>query len=163
MRSAPFSLFCALLVLAVQRLSCRPPSRSLGALLASRRPNVYSSLPSLRGALLVVQYSAGCLASFRPLSALLAGRRHPDHDHKRPSSFISSHREEILTEETISDSMFPTMTTMFPTVSSSRFEICIFYFERSISKFDLRSGQVKVRSRSSHDPSRSICISSEAS
>ena len=39
----------------------------------------------------------------------------------------------------------------------------LFDFERSISKFDLRSGQVKARSRSGHDPSKLICISSEAS
>ena len=38
----------------------------------------------------------------------------------------------------------------------------IFYVERPISKFDLRSGQVKVRSTSGHDRSRSIRISSEA-
>ena len=51
----------------------------------------------------------------------------------------------------------------------------LFDFERSISKSDLRSGQVRsrsgqvkvrsgeIRSRSGHDPSRSICISSEVS
>ena len=45
--------------------------------------------------------------------------------------------------------------------SSSRFETCTFKLERSIGKFDLRSGQVKVRSKSDHDTSRSICTSSE--
>ena len=39
----------------------------------------------------------------------------------------------------------------------------LFDFEGSISKVDLRSGQVKVKSRSDHDPSKSIFISSEAS
>ena len=38
----------------------------------------------------------------------------------------------------------------------------LFDLERAISKIDLRSCQVKVRSRSDHDPSRSICTSSEA-
>ena len=38
----------------------------------------------------------------------------------------------------------------------------LFDIERSIWKFDLRSGQVKVRSRSDHDPSRSLCTFSEA-
>ena len=38
----------------------------------------------------------------------------------------------------------------------------LFDFERSISKSDLRSGQLKVRSRSGRDLSKSICISSEA-
>ena len=46
--------------------------------------------------------------------------------------------------------------------SSNRFEICIFDIERLIPKFDLRSGQVKVRSRSGQDRSRPICISPEA-
>ena len=38
----------------------------------------------------------------------------------------------------------------------------LFDLEKSISEFDLRSGQVKVRSRSGHERSMSMCLSSEA-
>ena len=51
------------------------------------------------------------------------------------------------------------MTLSFLPLRAST-EPVLFDLERSISKFDLRSGQ--DRSRSGHHPSRSICISSEA-
>ena len=53
---------------------------------------------------------------------------------------------------------------MTPLCSSRRTESnhVLFDLDRSISKFDLGSGQVKIRPRSDHDLSRSICTSSEA-
>ena len=44
-----------------------------------------------------------------------------------------------------------------PHQAGSKHVLVLFDHERSILKFDLRSGQVKVRSRSNHDSSRSIC------
>ena len=57
-----------------------------------------------------------------------------------------------------------TKIKMTPSCSPCRAgsEHVLFDLERLISKSDLRSGQVKVRSRSDHDPRRSICTSFEA-
>ena len=57
-----------------------------------------------------------------------------------------------------------TKTKMKPSCSPRRTgsEHVLSDLERSISKFDIWSGQVKVRSRSDHDPNRSVCTYSKA-